>query len=98
MRSVLIIGPNYYNFLPAVAEAFRTLGWKTAVEGYDMPVHPYSGLMRVRYKLRRDRQRMPRTGLILRSGSIPSVPISCLSSTATCWKALRLTISAAKPR
>ena len=58
MRSVLIIGPNYYNFLPAVAEAFRTLGWKTAVEGYDMPVHPYSGLMRVRYKLRRDRQRM----------------------------------------
>ena len=58
MRSVLIIGPNYYNFLPAVAEAFRTVGWKTAVEGYDMPVHPYSGLMRVRYKLRRDRQRM----------------------------------------
>lgn len=60
MSKVLIIGPNYYNFLPAVAEAFRSLDWEPFVEGYDMPVHPYSGLMRIRYKTSRDPEGLQR--------------------------------------
>ena len=62
MSKVFIIGPNYYNFLPAVESAYRELGWETVVSGYDTPVHPYSGLAKLRYKLSRDRD-----GLIARS-------------------------------
>lgn len=54
MKRVLLIGPVYYNFLPAVASAFQDLGWETFVEGYDVPVHPYPVWMQVRYKLSRD--------------------------------------------
>ena len=56
MRKVLIIGPNYFHFLPAVKTAFSRLGWDPAVEGYDNPIHPYTSWMKWRYKLsfRRD--------------------------------------------
>lgn len=56
MSKVLIIGPNYYNFLPAVKSAFRELGWEARVSGYDTPVHPYRGLNKLRYKWERDRE------------------------------------------
>jgi len=55
MSKVLVIGPNYHNYLDAVAAAFRELGWEPFVEGFDTPVHPYSPLMRMRYKLARDK-------------------------------------------
>lgn len=58
MSRVLIIGPNYYNFLPAMACAFRELGWDAHVEGYDNPIHPYTDWMRLRYRVSRHRERM----------------------------------------
>lgn len=58
MKRVLIIGPNYYNFLPAVSEAFRELGWEAVVVGYDNPIHPYTGWMRLRYRISRHRERL----------------------------------------
>lgn len=57
-RKVLIIGHNYYNFLSAVREAFTELGWEAVVSGYDNPVHPYTRLMKIRYKLSRHRDRL----------------------------------------
>lgn len=58
MPKVLIIGPNYFNFLSAVSDAFRQMGWEAVVEGYDGPVHPYRALMRFRYKLSRNKERL----------------------------------------
>lgn len=55
---VLIIGPNYYNFLQAVASAFHELGWDAQVEGYDNPINPYTRLMKWRYKFSRNRERL----------------------------------------
>lgn len=48
---VLIIGPNYFNFLTATARAYETLDWETSVLPYDNPIHPYTTLMKWRYKL-----------------------------------------------
>lgn len=56
MSRVLVIGPDYFNFLSAVCSAFRSLGWDACPEGYDNPVHPYNMLMRVRWKFSRDRE------------------------------------------
>ena len=55
MKRVLIIGPRYFHFLPATASAFRAEGWEPFVEGYDNPVHPYTGWMRVRWRVSRNR-------------------------------------------
>lgn len=57
-KKVLIIGPHYYNFLPAVDNAFRELDWQTEVIGYDNPVNPYTPWMKCKYKLSRDKERM----------------------------------------
>lgn len=54
-NTVLIIGPNYFNFLTATENAFERLGWSTAVESYDNPIHPYTNLMKWRWKLSRHR-------------------------------------------
>ena len=56
MNKVLIIGPHYYNFLGAVDDAFRELGWQTDVVGYDNPVHPYTAWMKCKYKLSKDKE------------------------------------------
>lgn len=53
---VLIIGPEYYNFLSATQSAFRELDWETQVEGYTAPIHPYNWLNRIRYKITHDKQ------------------------------------------
>ncbi len=58
MSKVLIIGPHYYNFLPAVDNAFRELGWQTEVVGYDNPVNPYTSWMKCKYRLCRDKEGM----------------------------------------
>ena len=57
-QTVLIIGPNYFNFLTAVENAFKRSGWDTAVESYDNPIHPYTTLMKWRWKLSRHRDRL----------------------------------------
>ena len=54
MPKVLIIGPKYFNFLDAVGDAFAQLGWKSEVEPYDVPVHPYTALMKCRWKFARN--------------------------------------------
>lgn len=58
-RTVLIIGPNYFNFPQATGSAFRREGWNTCIDLYDTPVHPYTAFMKWRYKLsgRKDRIR-----------------------------------------
>lgn len=58
MKKVLIIGPNYFNFLPATGAAFARLGWETNILSYDNPVHPYTTWMKWRYKLSRHRDRL----------------------------------------
>ena len=58
MAKVLIIGPNYFNFLPATESAFSRLGWEVSVMAYDNPIHPYTSWMKWKYKLSRHRDRM----------------------------------------
>lgn len=48
---VLIIGPNYFNFLSASAHAFESLDYEVSVLSYDTPIHPYTTLMKWRYRL-----------------------------------------------
>ena len=62
MSRVLIIGPNYFNFLPAVEKAFSELGWETDVLPFDNPVHPYTPWMKWRYKLSRHREALQARG------------------------------------
>lgn len=50
-KTVLVIGPNYFNFTHAAQVSFKRAGWNTVVEMYDSPVHPYTVLMKWRYKL-----------------------------------------------
>ena len=58
MPKVLIIGPDYFNFLPAVEKAFTRLGWEASVAAYDNPIHPYTVWMKWRYKLSCHRDRL----------------------------------------
>ena len=58
--SVLIIGPRYYNYLGACEYAFQELGWSTAVESYDNPIHPYTTAMKWRYKLSSNKESLQR--------------------------------------
>lgn len=58
MSTVLVIGPNYFNFLSAAKNAFERMGWKVLVEDYDNPVHPYTHVMRWRWKLSRHREQL----------------------------------------
>ena len=55
---ILIIGPRYFNFLDAVENAFIDLGWETAVESYDNPIHPYTTSMKLRYRFSMHKDRM----------------------------------------
>lgn len=56
--TVLIIGPNFFNFLTAAANAFKRQGWNTVVESYDNPIHPYTTFMKWRWKLSRNRKKL----------------------------------------
>ena len=58
MSKVLVIGPNYFNFLSAVRSAFEDLGWKAYAEGYDNPVHPYNVLNKLRWKFDSDHDKL----------------------------------------
>lgn len=56
MSTLLLIGPNYFNFLTATASAFYRAGWEVVTEGYDNPIHPYTPCMKWRWKLSRHRE------------------------------------------
>lgn len=58
MSTVLVIGPNYFNFLTATKGAFDRMGWTVVVEGYDNPIHPYTTAMKWRWKVSRHRDRL----------------------------------------
>ena len=64
MPKVLIIGPNYFNFLPAVEKSFSELGWEPCVLAFDNPIHPYTTWMKWRYKLSRHRDRLQKRSRI----------------------------------
>ena len=51
MKRVLIIGPDFHYFNASIERAFQSLGWATRVDAYDTPVHPYTLLNKLRYKL-----------------------------------------------
>lgn len=51
MPKVMIIGPSYYNYTDSCKAAFERAGYETVVENFDTPVHPYTSLMRILYKL-----------------------------------------------
>ena len=57
-NTVLIIGPNYYNFISACRASFEELGWAAKCLPYDTPIHPYTSLMKVKYKLSRRKGQM----------------------------------------
>ena len=50
-KQVLVIGPNFYNFSSAVQHAFEQCGYSVKVDNYDTPIHPYTSIMKWRYKL-----------------------------------------------
>lgn len=56
--TVLIIGPNYFNFPQAASASFERAGWSSVIDLYDTPVHPYTTLMKWRYKLSHDKERI----------------------------------------
>ncbi|MDO4949954.1 MAG: DUF3880 domain-containing protein, partial [Bacteroidales bacterium] len=56
MKKVLIVGPNYFNFLSAIGKAFEELGWSAEVCHYDNPIHPYTTWMKWKYKVCRDKE------------------------------------------
>ena len=58
MSRILVIGPNYFNFLNAVSESFRKLGHEVHTDGYDNPVHPYNAFNRFRWKIASNRVKM----------------------------------------
>lgn len=55
MRKVLVTGPDYFNFIQAVCNAFTELGWEVTSCSYDTPVTPYNTFNKVRYKLSSDK-------------------------------------------
>lgn len=57
-QKVLIIGPNYYNFLSATGNAFKRMSWDVSLCPYDNPIHPYTNFMKIRYKLSLYRDRL----------------------------------------
>ena len=57
-RTVLIIGPDYFNFPKAAQASFKREGWNTVTDLYDTPVHPYTFLMKCLYKLSLDKERI----------------------------------------
>lgn len=67
---VLIIGPEYYNFLPATRSAFQALGWDTELYGYSAPIHPYNLLNKCRYKLSRDKDSLEKKSIAAFQGFI----------------------------
>lgn len=48
---ILLIGPNYFNFTAAAARSFEELGYEVRLLAYDNPIHPYTSLMKWRYRL-----------------------------------------------
>jgi len=56
--TVLIIGPNYFNFPQAASASFEREGWSSVIDLYDTPVHPYTTLMKWRYKLSHHKERI----------------------------------------
>ena len=57
---VLIIGPRFHYFNASIERAFRSLDYLTEVLAYDNPVHPYTLVNKVRYKLTGDKLKMKR--------------------------------------
>ena len=55
-NTVLVIGPNYFNYLSAARGAFERMGWTAVAEGYDNPIHPYTTAMKWRWKVSRHRE------------------------------------------
>lgn len=51
MPSVLLITPNFHYFAASIAGAFEQAGYAVICEKYDTPIHPYTRLNRLRYKL-----------------------------------------------
>lgn len=51
MPKALVIGPRFYNFNAAAAEALQNLGYQVQTESYGVPVDPYGPAARLRYKI-----------------------------------------------
>jgi hypothetical protein len=69
-KSVLIIGPNYFNYLQASEYAFSKLGYNVVTDGYDTPIHPYTSFMKLRYKVSRDKDGLYRKSVNLYNSHI----------------------------
>ena len=72
-KSVLIIGPNYFNYLQASEYAFSKLGYNVVTDGYDTPIHPYTSFMKLRYKVSRDKDGLYRKSVNLYNSHIINV-------------------------
>lgn len=55
-KKVLVIGPNYFNYLKASAESFKKHGYAVTIDAYDTPIHPYTAVMKLRYKICRNKK------------------------------------------
>jgi spore maturation protein CgeB len=49
--NLLLIGPNFHDFNKYIERAFVELGWVVSTIAYDTPIHPYTTINKIRYKL-----------------------------------------------
>ncbi|MDR1975224.1 MAG: glycosyltransferase [Bacteroidales bacterium] len=50
MKKILIISSPFYDYHRSVGRAFETFGYKVHFETYDMPIHPFKGLLKWKHK------------------------------------------------
>lgn len=56
MKKVLIIGPNFFDYTYKIASVFSKKGYDTFVEIFDDPIHPFKGIMKLKYKFSFDKE------------------------------------------
>lgn len=57
-NTVLIVGPNFHDFNQYIERAFVNLGWDVAIVAYDTPIHPYTDVNKIQYKLSNDKEKL----------------------------------------
>lgn len=57
MKKILIIGPNYFDYVNKIAVVFQNKGYDTYVEEFDDPIHPFVGITKFKYKFSCNREK-----------------------------------------
>ena len=57
-KTALIIGSSFFHYNISISNAFKTLGYQTFIEEYDLPVHPFKGWLKWRHKFSLNRKKL----------------------------------------